>query len=102
MMFRKLYWVSETVAADLSSNVLGVYTSIHDLIDRGLRPRSGESLRLTLTKLDSSKEPFGVWSDAHPDELVPGLQPFVETEEFTTESVLSLVKALEDLRAVAA
>ena len=101
-MFRKLYWVSESVAADLTSSVLGVYTSIPDLIDRGLRPRHGESLRLTLTKLDSHKEPFGAWSDSRPDDLVGGLQPFVETEEFTAESVLSLVAALKERRAVPA
>ncbi len=102
MMFRKLIWVSESVAADLTSSVLGAYTSIPDLMERGLRPREGESLRLTLTKLDSRKEPFGVWSDAHPDDLVAGLQPFVETEEITTESVLALVEALKTKNAVPA
>ena len=100
MMFRKLYWVSETVAADLSSNVVGVYTSIPDLIEHGLRSRPGETLRLTLTKLDSTREPFGVWSESHPDALVAELQPFVQTEEFTAESVLSLVAALKTARPV--
>ena len=94
MMFRKLYWVSESVSADLTSNVLGVYTSIPDLIERGLRARPGDTLRLTLTKLDSRKDVFGVWSDARPDDLIGGLQPFVDTEEFTAESVLALVAAL--------
>ena len=99
-MFRKLIWVSESVAADLTSSVLGAYTSIPDLMERGLRARDGESLRLTLTKLDSKKEPFGVWSDSHPDDLVAGLQPFVDTEEITADSVIALVAALKAKHAV--
>lgn len=100
-MFRRLYWVTEFVSPDGPSRVTGVYTSIPDLVYRGI-PRHGlEGLRLTLTKLDSDREPFGTWSAPSFDGLEQACQQFVLTEEFSVDEVKSLVSALAQMRAVA-
>jgi hypothetical protein len=93
-MFRKLYWVSEQVFDDHSSQVNGVYTSIPDLVKYGLRfPTSGQ-LRLTLTKLDSDREPLGRWFSPGFDSLASDLDAYVKTDEFSADQVQSLLNAL--------
>jgi hypothetical protein len=100
-MFRRLNWVSEHIFENGSSSVLGVYTSIPDLVRYGLRfPESGR-LRLTLTKLDSAGEPFGTWTTNNFENIGNDLQPFVKTEEFTAEQVKNLADALARATAVA-
>ncbi len=94
MMFRKLYWTSESVPHEGPSHVIGVYTSIPDLLRAGLRPEENDGLRLTLVKLDSSSEPLGAWTEEDAERLPEALAPFVATEEFTAESVLNLSHAL--------
>ncbi len=94
-MFRRLYWVSESVDLDGKSRVLGVYTSIPDLVRYGMRtPGSGE-LRLTLTQLDSERETLGTWTSSNFDSLEEAMQPYVRTEEFTPDQVKSLLEALD-------
>lgn len=95
MMFRKLYWVSEAVAEDGRSRVLGVYTSIPDLVAKGLRHDS-QRLRLNLCKLDGAKDPLGVWDDEGFAGLAAYLAPFVESEEFSAEHVAMLDLALQE------
>lgn len=93
-MFRRLYWVSESVDLDGKSRVLGVYTSIPDLVRYGMRtPESGE-LRLTLTKLDSDRETLGTWTNSNFASLEEAMQDYIRTEEFTPEQVKSLLEAL--------
>ncbi|MGV3618590.1 MAG: hypothetical protein ACO1SV_24980 [Fimbriimonas sp.] len=93
-MFRRLYWVTEFVQTDGRSRIAGVYTSIPDLIRRGLsRPDEG-SLRITLTKLDSDKEPFGTWSAPEFEGLEGTCEQFIRTEEFSVDEIKSLVNAL--------
>jgi hypothetical protein len=94
-MFRRLYWVTEHVDPTGASKVIGVYTSIPDLIRHGLQapPASGK-LRLTLTKLDSNQEPLGCWCEPRFDGLQERLEEFVCTEEFSKDHCSSLVDAL--------
>jgi hypothetical protein len=102
-MFRKLYWVSEQLDQKGKSRVVGVYTSIPNLITHGLAWSSDKSrLRLTLAKLDSDKEPFGMWCEPHFHTLPEDLQEFVETDEFTQEHCQMLAEALKSRSAIAA
>jgi hypothetical protein len=93
-MFRRLYWVSEQVAPDQTSAVLGVYTSIPDLIRYGLRFPEKGYLRLTLTKLDSDREPMARWTSPEFEGLEEGLAPYVATEEFSIEQVKALMSEI--------
>ena len=93
-MFRKLYWVSEQVFHDGTSTVNGVYTSIPDLVQYGLRFPDEGQLRLTLTKLDSNQLPLGCWLSPHFDGLEMAMVPYLKTEEFTNEHVKVLVNSL--------
>jgi hypothetical protein len=86
MMFRRLYWVVEEVEKTGRSQVTGVYTSIQDLIKHGLScVDAGNEIRLTLTKLDSSKPPLGVWSSPRFEGLEADMEEYVRTDEFTVE-----------------
>jgi hypothetical protein len=94
-MFRRLYWVSEIVEANGQSKVIGVYTSIPDLLDAGLGQREGsQQLRLGLYKLDSDKGPFGIWTSPNFDGMETTLQSFVSTDEISSEHVAMLVSAV--------
>jgi hypothetical protein len=94
-MFRKLYWVTEHVLPSGESKVLGVYTSIPDLVRHGLqRPPQGGKLRLTLTKLDTDQEPIGCWCEPDFSGLDERLQEFVQTEEFSQDHCAALGDAL--------
>lgn len=95
MMFRKLYWVTESVDELGRSHVTGVFTSIPDLIDKGLHDGGhGESLRLTLLKLDTVGDPFGAWSSPTFAGIGEKLSEFVDTGEFTFDECRDLVDAL--------
>jgi hypothetical protein len=102
-MFRKLYWVTEHVNENGESKVLGVYTSIPDLIRHGLpeAPKGGQ-LRLTLTKLDSSQEPLGRFVAPAFDGIEEKLEEFIRTEEFSKDHCNSLCKALRQTRQASA
>jgi len=94
-MFRRLYWVTEQVDPMGRSRVGGVYTSIPDLIHHGLvNQGQNETLRITLTKLDSDKEPFGTWSEPYFEGLETRLEEFIRTDEFSAEHCKALVDAL--------
>jgi hypothetical protein len=94
-MFRKLYWVTELVHSNGSSQVLGVFTSIPDLIRHGLVLDGRGRLRLTLTKLDSEDGPLGVWLEPRFEGIESRLQDFVKTDEFTPTHCSALVSALK-------
>lgn len=100
VMFRRLYWVTELLLADGRSEVVGVYTSIPDLIRHGIR-NDGRPLRLTLTKLDSDKLPFGTWTGPDFRGLEEDVQQFVRTEEFGVDEVKALLRALQPARSAA-
>lgn len=99
-MFRKLYWVAETMADHGPSVIHGVYTSIPDLIEKGLPASSNLSrLRLTLIKLDSSKPPLGTWHGPEFHGLDEELQTYVKTEEFSPDQCQNLLDALHPVAA---
>jgi hypothetical protein len=101
-MFRRLYWVTEFVQADGRSRIAGVYTSIPDLIRHGLARRDEGMMRLTLTKLDSEKEPFGSWCAPNYEGLEEACQQFVRTDEFTVDEIQNLARALRERSRAAA
>ena len=94
-MFRRLYWIVEEIADNGASRVTGVYTSIPDLIHRGLKP--GLSLRLTIHKPDTYDCPLGQWTNDSFPQLAGGLEQFVQTHEYSVEEVKTLVAAVEAL-----
>lgn len=87
MKFRRIYWVTEQVADDGQSQVAGVYTSIPDLLERGLVWKDGiegrAGFRISLVKLDSHKSPLGIWSSPSFDGLEDALKEYVGTGEFS-------------------
>jgi len=96
MMFRRLYWVTEQVDSLGNSRILGVYTSIPELIRHGLNGDEIKGrLRLTLTKLDSDKGLFGTWSEPQFHGLAERLNDFVQTDEFSPEHCQMLLEALK-------
>ena len=94
MMFRKLYWVTELVHTDGRSQVTGIFTSIPDLINRGLKRSEVRNVRLTLSKLDSSEPPIGVWTARDFAQIEDGLAEFVRTDEFSADHCRALVNFL--------
>ena len=96
MMFRKLYWVTESVDEQGRSSVNGVFTSVPDLIDQGLKDdaTSGHTLRLTLLKLDCADAKFGSWTSPTFAGIGEKLTDFVNTGEFTFDECRDLVEAL--------
>lgn len=95
MMFRKLYWVTESVDELGHSHVTGVFTSIPDLIEKGLTHEIGaQTLRLSLLKLDCENGCFGTWSSPTFAGIGEKLTDFVNTGEFTFDECRDLVDAL--------
>lgn len=98
MMFRKLYWVTEEVDPAGSSRILGVFTSIPNLLRHGLTPKVDiDRLRLTLTKLDCDDGPLASWSGKGFNRLEQDLDQFVSQDEFSAEQAKTLVQTI-DLR----
>ena len=96
-MFRRLYWIVEQIGTDGSSQVTGVYTSIQDLVGKGLQwspDINSQQMRLTLLKPDTFNHPLGTWNRADFDGLRGALQTYVQTHEFSEEEVDTLCQAL--------
>lgn len=96
MTFRRLYWITEHVQSDGSSQASGVYTSIYDLIERGL-PRHRSGLRLTIVKVDSDGDPLGSYQSPDFGGLGDDLFTYVKTEEITEDQRQSLLTALRSV-----
>jgi len=91
---------------DGSSHVKGVYTSIPNLLQKGLNVpiadhAEGARLRLTLMKLDCDSEPFGTWTEPDFDGLAQCLEGFVRTDEFSKDQCQALMAALDQATKVA-
>ena len=101
MKFRKLYWVTEQIDGQGQSAVVGVYTSIPDLVEVGLRWEDGLSkrsgYRLSLVKLDSKKGPLGAWQSPDFASLADDLEEFIATKEFSRTDCERLVMELAGL-----
>jgi hypothetical protein len=101
MMFRRLYWVTEELDSASCSRVTGVYTSIPDLIRKGLSPIEDQDerrIRLNLIKLDCSDDPLGTWESPGFEGIQDRLGEFVATDEFTQEQCQSLFDELSRFR----
>jgi hypothetical protein len=102
MKFRKIYWVTEFLDKDGAAKLSGVYTSVADLISRGVAPRSGveppSGLRLSLVQLDSTRPPLGSWSSPGFPGLEESLEEYIGTGELTYSECESLRTALDSLR----
>lgn len=98
MRFRKIYWVTEQVGTDGCSEVAGVYTSIHDLIEKGLQWMDGidknKAFRISLVQLDSDKRPLGTWASKNFSGLEQDLQEFVKSDEMNAQDVEALASSL--------
>lgn len=99
MKFRRIYWVTEQLDEDGRSEIAGVYTSIPDLLDGGLRWDDGiegktAGFRLTLVKLDSSKKPLGTWQSPGFEGLGEDLKEYIATGEFGEMDCIQLVEEL--------
>jgi hypothetical protein len=96
MTFRRLYWITEHVKSDGSTQASGVYTSVYDLIERGL-PRHRNGLRLTIAKVDSDADPIASYVSPGFGKLEDDLLTYVKTEEITEDQRQSLMRALRAL-----
>lgn len=99
MKFRRLYWVTEQLGEDGTSEVIGVYTSIPDLVEDGLEWCDGierkSKFRLSLVKLDSKKKPLGCWVSPDFQALSDDLEEYVKTQEFSSVECETLIDALK-------
>lgn len=98
MKFRKIYWVTEQLDGAGVGRLSGVYTSVADLIARGLAMKEGvpgsEGFRLSLVQLDSTRPPLGTWTSPGFDGIAQGLQEYVGTGELTGTEIENLQQAL--------
>lgn len=96
-MFRRLYWVTEQADPQGNFRATGVYTSTHDLAERGLRRLgpSGEGFRINLIKLDCQNDVLGTWSGPSFSGLEQSLGEYVATGEFSVEELQALRVALD-------
>jgi hypothetical protein len=103
MMFRKLYWVTEQTDPEGIFRATGVYTSVPDLIDHGLRwiDPSGTGFRISLAKLDCRTDVLGSWASPEFEGLEDGMQAFVKTGEFGIDECQTLRTALDGFMSAA-
>lgn len=98
-MFRRLYWVAEQVDGNGRSIVTGVYTSIQDLVNKGLHwcDESAEDrmFRLTLVKPDSFNCPLARFESNDFAQIEERLQEFVSTNEYSTDEIKLLKENLD-------
>lgn len=103
MKFRRIYWVTEQLDDKGASQVAGVYTSIPDLIDKGLRWDEGipgrSGFRISLVKLDSMNKPLGSWSSPGFAGLDESLKEYVGTGEFNEGDCVQLVEVVRSFGA---
>ena len=100
MKFRRIYWVTEQIDEKGESQVAGVYTSIPDLIDKGLRWDSDipfrAGFRISLVKLDSIRKPLGTWTSPDFTGLDDSLKEYIGTGEFSEGDCIQLVDTVRE------
>ncbi len=96
--FRKVYWVTEQLDSEGISSVAGVFTSVHDLVESGLKGMEGCSkdagFRLTLVELDKVG-PLGTWSSPDYAGLSDDLEHYVGTGEVAVYEKDDLIANLQ-------
>ena len=99
MKFRRLYWVTEQIGENGASEIAGVFTSIPDLVEEGLHWYEDidkrNKFRLSLVQLDSREKPLGSWTSPDYQSIEQDLAAYVESQEFSTPEVESLVDGLK-------
>ncbi len=102
-MFRRLYWVTEQTDPAGVFRATGVYTSVHDLIESGLRwlEPAGQEFRISLAKLDCKTDALGSWASPEFKGLEEKLQEFVKTGEFGIDECQTLRTALDQFMSAA-
>ncbi len=95
MTFRRVYWITERLLEGGASEATGVYTSIYDLIERGLPRHAGQGLRLTIAKVDSDVDPLARFTSPEFEGLGEALLPYVRTEEISEDGRQTLLAALK-------
>lgn len=100
MKFRILHWVTESLAADGTSEVTAIFTSVPDLIDSGLTQElpKGHRLRVSLVKLDCIKGPLGVWIGPQFEGMESMLNTLQSTQELSPMEFKLLEAAIEQSR----
>ena len=93
-MFRRRYWITERLEDEGTSQATGVYTSVYDLVTRGL-PRHDGGLRLTIAALDSEKDPIAHYASPGFQGLHDDLTKYVAQDEITDEQRRMLLDALK-------
>ncbi len=92
MTFRKLYWVTEKLDSDGKSKPNGIYTSVVDLIHKGLAEGSG-NFRLSLFKLDCAGDPLESWTAGSGADIAEDMSKYVTNGEFRAEEIKELAQA---------
>jgi hypothetical protein len=85
------------VGGDSKSRVTGVYTSIPDLVHKGLRwsdEINGHGLKLTLVKPDTFDKPLGCWNGPEFPGMIDDLRAFIESHEISEEECNTLSSSL--------
>lgn len=94
MIFRRVYWVVEQLG-DRGSEVAGVYTSIPDLLENGLRSVSGATIRVSAFELDKARGALCTWRTDSKHEAAEAFELLVEAGDFTHEEIARLCDALK-------
>lgn len=93
MVFRRIYWVVEKLNGD-QAEVVGVFTSISDLVDTYLAESHGPC-RFTLVKLDAANGVLGRWQSPNFDGMREALNEYIQTGEFAIDECDRLAEALK-------
>jgi len=98
MRFRRIYWVTEQFSKDGTSEVAGVFTSVHDLVETGIAPyKAGDykhGFRITLCELDCACPPLHSFKAPAFADVEQELRPLVEHGEISREEIAQLCEAL--------
>jgi len=81
-----------------------VYTSVHDLTERGLRwiEPAGTGFKINLAKVDGRGDVLGTWSGPKFEGLENDLQAYVDTHEISVEECQNLRASLDAFVSAAA
>lgn len=101
MRFRRIYWVTEQLDKEGRSEVTGVYTSIPDLVETGIKMKDfckkKDGFRITLWALDTDNPPLLEICSPNFHDVEEKLTPFIQTGEITSEEAVRLAEALQKL-----
>lgn len=98
--FRRVYWVTEQVDSEGFSTVAGVFTSVNDLMDHGLKGLEGcdkvAGFRITLVELDQVG-PLGTWASPDYKGFEEELQKYIATSEVAPHEAEAIIKTLKEV-----